>query len=30
MIPNERLDFSPIEDRPRLRLPDGVRMVGGP
>src|SRR5438046_178999 len=27
MIPKERLDFSPIEGRPPLRLPDGVRMV---
>ena len=27
MIPRERLDFSPIEGRPPLRLPDGVRMV---
>ena len=27
MIPRERLDFSPIEGRPPLKLPDGVRMV---
>src|SRR5438094_242608 len=27
MIPRERLDFSPIEGRPPLRLPDDVRMV---
>jgi allantoinase len=30
MIPKERLDFSPIEGRPALRLPDGVRMVVWP
>ena len=27
MIPKERLEFSPIEGRPPLRLPDGLRMV---
>lgn len=30
MIPKERLDFSPMEGRPPLRLPDGVRMVVWP
>ena len=30
MLPRERLDYSPIEGRPPLRLPDGVRMVVWP
>src|SRR5262245_13028777 len=30
MIPKERLEFSPIEGRPPLRLPEGVRMVVWP
>lgn len=28
MIPRERIDYSPIVDRPPLRLPDGVRAAG--
>ena len=27
MIPKERLDYSPIDGRPPLRPPDGVRMI---
>ena len=27
MQPRERIAFSPIEDRPPLKFPDGVRMV---
>ena len=27
MLPTERIDFSPISDRPALTLPDGKRMV---
>lgn len=27
MLPHERLAFSPIESRPPLKLPDGVRLV---
>jgi len=27
MIPRARLDYSPIASRPRLTLPDGIRMV---
>jgi peptidoglycan/xylan/chitin deacetylase (PgdA/CDA1 family) len=27
MLPTERLDYSPIPDRPPLRLPDGARLV---
>jgi peptidoglycan/xylan/chitin deacetylase (PgdA/CDA1 family) len=30
MLPKERLDFSPIEGRAPLRLPDGVRMIVWP
>jgi allantoinase len=30
MHPRERLDFSPIEERPPLRFPDGVRLVVWP
>jgi allantoinase len=30
MIPRDRLDYSPIVDRPPLTLPDGVRMVVWP
>jgi allantoinase len=30
MLPRDRLEFSPIEGRPPLRLPDGVRMVVWP
>lgn len=30
MHPRERLDYSPIEGRPPLRLPDGVRLVVWP
>jgi peptidoglycan/xylan/chitin deacetylase (PgdA/CDA1 family) len=30
MQPHERLEFSPIENRPPLRLPDGVRLVVWP
>ena len=27
MLPNDRLDYSPIGERPALKLPDGARMV---
>ncbi len=27
MLPRERIDYSPIETRPPLRLPDGARLV---
>ena len=30
MLPRDRLDYSPIEGRPPLRLPDGVRVVVWP
>src|SRR5436853_7113679 len=30
MHPRERLAFSPIEQRPALRLPDGIRLVVWP
>ena len=30
MEPHQRLDFSPIENRPPLRLPDGLRLIVWP